>query len=116
MIVATIAFLMYKNIFEKRSTRIKRIVYKTLGVILTIILLFIWLWLVIIFMASIFALLDGIKIYGINIALLGIVLIVLIFLPLGQRIGRRMAGQEESNMNLSKICVLFTKFGLLWVS
>lgn len=66
-----------KNIFENRSTRIKRIVYKTLGVILTIILLFIWLWLVIIFMASIFALLDGIKIYGINIALLGIVLLVL---------------------------------------
>ena len=45
--------------------------------ILTIILLFIWLWLVIIFMASIFALLDGVKIYGINIALLGIVLLVL---------------------------------------
>ena len=66
-----------KNIFENRSTRIKRIVYKTLGVILTIILLFIWLWLVIIFMASMFALLDGIKIYGINIALLGIVLLVL---------------------------------------
>lgn len=66
-----------KNIFEKRSTRIKRIIYKTLGVILTIILLFIWLWLVIIFMASIFALLDGVKIYGINIALLGIVLLVL---------------------------------------
>ena len=66
-----------KNIFEKRSTIIKRIVYKTLGMILTIILLFIWLWLVIIFMASIFALLDGVKIYGINIALLGIVLLVL---------------------------------------
>lgn len=66
-----------KNIFEKRSTRIKRIVYKTLGMILTIILLFIWLWLVIIFMASIFALLDGVKIYGINIALFGIVLLVL---------------------------------------
>lgn len=66
-----------KKIFESRSTRVKRIIYKTLGVILTIILLFIWLWLVIIFMASIFALLDGVKIYGINIALLGIVLLVL---------------------------------------
>lgn len=66
-----------KKIFESRSTRVKRIIYKTLGVILTIILLFIWLWLVIIFMASIFALLDGVKIYGINIALFGIVLLVL---------------------------------------
>ena len=66
-----------KKIFESRSTRVKRIIYKTLGVILTIILLFIWLWLVIIFMASIFALLDGVKIYGINIALLGMLLLVL---------------------------------------
>ena len=66
-----------KKIFESRSTRVKRIIYKTLGVILTIILLFIWLWLVIVFMASIFALLDGVKLYGINIALLGIVLLVL---------------------------------------
>ena len=66
-----------KKIFESRSTRVKRIIYKTLGVILTIILLFIWLWLVIVFMASIFALLDGGKLYGINIALLGIVLLVL---------------------------------------
>lgn len=66
-----------ENIFESRSTRVKRIIYKTLGVILTIILLFIWLWLVIVFMASIFALLDGVKLYGINIALLGIVLLVL---------------------------------------
>lgn len=66
-----------KKIFESRSIRVKRIIYKTLGVILTIILLFIWLWLVIVFMASIFALLDGVKLYGINIALLGIVLLVL---------------------------------------
>ena len=66
-----------KKIFESRSTRVKRIIYKTLGVILTIILIFIWLWLVIVFMASIFALLDGVKLYGINIALLGIVLLVL---------------------------------------
>ena len=66
-----------KKIFESKSSRIKRIIYKTLGLLLTIILLFIWLWLVIVFMASIFALLDGVKLYGINIALLGIVLLVL---------------------------------------
>ena len=66
-----------KKIFESKSSRIKRIIYKTLGLLLTIILLFIWLWLVIVFMASIFAFLDGVKLYGINIALLGIVLLVL---------------------------------------
>lgn len=66
-----------KKTFESKSTRIKRIIYKTLGVFLTIILLFIWLWLVIVFMASIFAFLDGVKLYGINITLFGIVLLVL---------------------------------------
>ena len=66
-----------KKIFESKSSRIKRIIFKTLGVILTIILLFIWLWLLVIFMASIFAFLDGVKLYGLVIALLGIVLLVL---------------------------------------
>ena len=66
-----------KKIFESKSSRIKRIIFKTLGVILTIILLFIWLWLLIVFMASIFAYLDGVKLIGLNIALLGIVLLVL---------------------------------------
>lgn len=66
-----------KKIFESKSSRIKRIIFKTLGVILTIILLFIWLWLLIVFMASLFAYLDGVKLIGLNIALLGIVLLVL---------------------------------------
>lgn len=66
-----------KRLFKSKSSRIKRIIFKTLGVILTIILLFIWLWLLVIFIASIFAFLDGVKLYGINIALLGIVLLVL---------------------------------------
>ncbi len=66
-----------KKIFESKSSRVKRIIFKTLGVILTVVLLFIWLWLLVIFMASIFAFLDGVKLYGLVIALLGIVLLVL---------------------------------------
>lgn len=66
-----------KKIFESKSSRTKRIIFKTLGVILTIVLLFIWLWLLVIFMASIFAFLDGVKLYGLVITLLGIVLLVL---------------------------------------
>lgn len=66
-----------QKVFESKSSRIKRIIFKTLEVILTIVLLFIWLWLLVIFMASIFAFLDGVKLYGLIISLLGIVLLVL---------------------------------------
>lgn len=64
-----------KNIFESKKTRIKRIILQTLGLILIAILLFTWLWVNTVFVASLFTILDGIKFYGINIALLGISLI-----------------------------------------
>ncbi|NLC48457.1 MAG: MFS transporter [Tenericutes bacterium] len=66
-----------KNIFESKKTRIIRIIYQTFGTILLTILIFIWLWANTIFIASLFTFLDGVKIYGINLVLLGITLITL---------------------------------------
>lgn len=66
-----------KNIFESKSTRIKRIVLKTLGVIFTCLLVFIWLWVTVMFFASLFAYLDGIKFKGIILLLFAIDLLVL---------------------------------------
>ena len=42
---------------------------KALKVLVVIILLFLWLWASIAFIAGLFAILDGVKIYGINIIL-----------------------------------------------
>lgn len=67
-----------KQIFETKQERIKRIVLKIFGVILTTILLFCWLWIVVIFIASLFAILDGIKLYGLNIALFGLTFLFII--------------------------------------
>ena len=66
-----------KRIFESRGVRVRRALLRTLGVIITTLLLFIWLWITVVFIASIFAYLDGVKFPGINIALFGLVLLVL---------------------------------------
>ena len=65
-----------KHIFESKSQRRKRIILKTIGIIFITILLFIWLWLLVVFFASIFAYLDGVKFIGLNIGLAGAVLLL----------------------------------------
>lgn len=66
-----------KNVLETKSERKHRIIVKTLKVALVIILLFLWLWSCIAFMAGLFAILDGIKIYGVNIILFAVMLFTL---------------------------------------
>ena len=61
-----------KKLFESKKTRISRVVLKILGIILITILLFIWLWISVVFMASLIAYLDGIKFIGICISLFGL--------------------------------------------
>ncbi len=65
------------KLFESKKDRTKRIVLKTLGVIFTALLLFIWLWVTVIFLASVFAYLDGVKIIGLVIGLFGADVLVL---------------------------------------
>lgn len=65
------------KIFESKKDRRKRIIIRFIGVVLTIILLFIWLWIAVVFIASLFAYLDGVKFIGINVALFGLTLLVL---------------------------------------
>lgn len=71
-----------KKIFESKGKRIRRIIFRTLGVLLIIYLLFIWLWVTVLLMSSMFAILDGIKYYGFNIALFGVDLLLLIIVIL----------------------------------
>ena len=66
-----------KKIFETKEERNKRIALKTIIVIVTAILLFIWLWITVIFMASLFAFLDGVKFYGLIISIAGLDLLIL---------------------------------------
>ncbi len=65
------------HVFESRKTRIKRVIFKTLGVIFTCILVFVWLWVSVVFFASIFAYLDGIKFKGVIILAFSVDLLIL---------------------------------------
>ena len=76
--------------FESKKTRNIRIILKTLGIILIALLLFIWLWVCVVFMASLIAYLDGIKFIGISISLFGLdVLILWIIIMINKVIFKR---------------------------
>lgn len=82
-----------KKIFESKGKRIRRIIFRILGTLLIICLLFIWLWVTVLLMSSMFAILDGIKYYGFNIALFGIDLLLLIIVILVNKliIGKKIS-------------------------
>ena len=82
-----------KKIFESKGKRIRRLIFRTLGILLIICLLFIWLWVTVLLMSSMFAILDGIKYYGFNIALFGIDLLLLIIVILVNKliIGKKIS-------------------------
>ena len=65
------------HIFESKEKRRKRILVKTLGIILTTLLLFVWMWVSILLVASVVAYLDGVKFKGFILALFGLDLLVL---------------------------------------
>lgn len=66
-----------KHFFENKKIRRKRIIYRTIGVLLTTIVLFLWLWVCVVFIASLIAYLDGVKFVGLIIALFGLSLLML---------------------------------------
>jgi len=66
-----------KKVFETKEERNRRIFLKTIQVIGTTILIFILLWATVLFIASLFAYLDGVKFYGLIITLGGFDLLIL---------------------------------------
>ncbi|MBQ6285697.1 MAG: hypothetical protein IJK67_05290, partial [Bacilli bacterium] len=75
-IVETAEIVTEKKIFETKEERNRRIALKVINIVITTILLFIWLWVCVVFIASVFAFLDGVKLYGLVIALAGLVLLL----------------------------------------
>ena len=102
-----------KKIFESKKDRNKRILLKTLGIILTILLLFIWLWVSVVFIASIFAYLDGIRFVGINIILFGIDALVLWIVIMVNRAIFKKKNNLRLNLIISIICIVIIAFGIV---
>ena len=66
-----------KHLFESKELRRKRLIVRILGVLLTIVVLFLWLWVCVVFIASVIAYLDGVKFIGMIIGLFGLSLLML---------------------------------------
>lgn len=100
-----------KHIFESRSTRIKRVILRTLGVLFTCLLVFIWLWVTVVFFASLFAYLDGIKFKGVIICLFGIDALILWIVIMVNRAIFRKKMSLRLNLILVFLNVALIAFG-----
>lgn len=100
------------KIFESKKSKTKRIVLKSLGILFIMILLFIWLWLTVILMASMFAILDGIKFYGINITIFGIdILLLLIIILVNKKILNKKINSKLTFISLIVLLIIIA-FGI----
>lgn len=94
------------HLFESKEQKRRSIILRFLGIIFLTIMLFIWLWVSVVFIASLFALLDGIKIIGINIALFGLDVLVLWLIV----ISNRAIFKRKNNFKLNVIVVISSVF------
>lgn len=100
------------KIFESKKSKTKRIVLKSLGILFIMILLFIWLWLTVILMASMFAILDGIKFYGINITIFGIdILFLLMIILVNKKILNKKINSKLTFISLIVLLIIIA-FGI----
>lgn len=86
-----------KKVFETKEERTKRIILSTIKVIITTILIFVLLWVTVLFIASLFAFLDGVKFYGLIITLGGFDLLILsIIVLINKSLFRRKISRKWS--------------------
>ncbi len=102
-----------KKIFESKKDRRKRIILKTLGILLTVILLFIWLWVAVVFIASMFAYLDGVKFIGLNIALFGLTLLILWLVIIINRAIFKKKNYLALNLSIIIISIILIALGIV---
>ncbi len=102
-----------KKIFESKKDRNKRIILRTLGVILTVLLLFIWLWVTVVFIASIFAYLDKVRFIGINIVLFGVDLLLLWIIIMINRAVFKKKNSLKLNLIIIVVLLIIIAFGIV---
>ncbi len=69
--------VLYEMKYKEKSLTKTQFILRILGVILTTLLLVVWCFVVVVFISSIFAYLDGVKLIGISIGLFGLVLLII---------------------------------------
>ncbi len=101
-----------KPIFMSKKERRKNIVLKTIGLIIVILMIIAWLWIDVIFVASLFAYLDGVKLYGINIGLFGLSLLVLWVIVMFNKLVFKKKNNFKVNLFITLTSVLILAVGI----
>lgn len=101
-----------KPIFMSKKERRKNIILKVLGLLVVILMLIIWLWINVIFVASLFAFLDGVRIIGINITLFGLSLLVLWSIIMLNKLIFRKKNKFKLNLFITLFSVLVISVGI----
>ena len=65
------------RVFETKKEKTKRLIFNIIGIIIITIFIFIFLWSVVLFIASAFSILDGLKTYSVVCTLFGIMTLML---------------------------------------
>jgi hypothetical protein len=101
------------HIFESKEVRRKRIILTTLGTILTILLIFIWLWVTVLAIACGFAYLDGVKFVGLIIAAFAADLLLLWIVVMINRAVFHKKNRVVLNLIISFVCVGLIALGIV---
>lgn len=101
-----------KPIFMSKKERRKNIILKTIGLLIVILMLIAWLWIDVVFVASLFAFLDGVKLYGINISLFGLSLLVLWAIVMFNKLVFKKKNNFKVNLFITLTSVLILAVGI----
>ena len=109
----TIEEIAETHIFESKEARRKRILLTTLGVIITVLLIFVWLWVTVLAIACGFAYLDGVKFVGLIIAAFAADFLLLWIVVMINRAVFHKKNRVVLNLVISFICVGLIALGIV---
>ena len=109
----TVEEVVETHIFESKEVRRKRIILTTLGTILTILLIFVWLWVTVLVIACGFAYLDGVKFVGLIIAAFALDFLLLWIVVMVNRAIFHKKNNLVLNLIIVFVCVGLIALGIV---
>ena len=101
------------HVFESKEARRKRIIFATLGTVLTILLIIFWLWVTVLVIACAFAYLDGVKFIGLIIAAFALDFLLLWIVVMVNRTIFHKKNNVVLNLIIVFVCVALVALGIV---
>lgn len=109
----TVEEIVETHVFESKEARRKRIILTTLGTVLTILLIFFWLWVTVLVIACAFAYLDGVKFVGLIIAAFALDFLLLWIVVMVNRAIFHKKNNVVLNLIIVFVCVALVALGIV---